>query len=69
MVEMLILSFQTAVIKETLRMAPATPGCLPRVVPSGGVYLGETFIPAGVREQAALFLCQASIMPYVPMLN
>lgn len=36
------------VITETLRLYGAAPGSLPRIVPSGGATLGETYLPEGV---------------------
>ena len=40
---------QTAVIKETLRMAVPTPAGLPRVVPPSGAMISGVKIPGGVR--------------------
>jgi cytochrome P450 len=40
---------QTAVIKETLRLAVPTPAGLPRVVPASGAVLSDVVIPGGVR--------------------
>ncbi|TQN68123.1 putative sterigmatocystin biosynthesis P450 monooxygenase [Colletotrichum shisoi] len=34
-----------AVIEETLRMYPAVPSSLPRIIPDGGITLGSYFIP------------------------
>ena len=43
------LSFeQTAVIKETLRLATTTPAGLPRVVPPSGAVISGVWIPGGV---------------------
>jgi hypothetical protein len=40
---------QTAVIKETLRVAVPAPAGLPRVVPPSGAVLSDVEIPGGVR--------------------
>jgi len=40
--------YLTAVIKEALRLHPATGMILSRIVPSGGAVLGDYFFPAGV---------------------
>jgi cytochrome P450 len=40
---------QTAVIKETLRLATPTPAGLPRVVPPPGAVISGVRIPGGVR--------------------
>jgi cytochrome P450 len=40
--------YLTAVIKEALRLHPATGMILSRIVPSGGAVLGGYFFPAGV---------------------
>lgn len=40
---------QTAVIKETLRLAAPTPAGLPRVVPPPGAVISGVRIPGGVR--------------------
>ncbi|KAH9960414.1 putative cytochrome P450 [Russula dissimulans] len=48
---------QTAVIKETLRIAVPTPAGLPRVVPPSGAVISGTKIPGGtVVSQSALFV-------------
>lgn len=36
-----------AVIEETLRLYGAAPGSLPRIVPPGGAYMGDYFVPEG----------------------
>nr|AET79203.1 elymoclavine monooxygenase [Claviceps paspali] len=41
------LPYLNAVVKETLRIAVPVPGCLPRVVPEGGITLGSFSLPAG----------------------
>nr|AFO67561.1 elymoclavine monooxygenase [Epichloe inebrians] len=41
------LPYLNAVIKETLRISVPVPGCLPRVVPEGGITLGSLSLPAG----------------------
>jgi hypothetical protein len=43
---------QTAVIKETLRMATAIPAGLPRVVPPSGAVISGVDIPGGVRASS-----------------
>ena len=45
---------QTAVIKETLRLAVPTPAGLPRVVPPPGAVISGVKIPGGVRVHAHL---------------
>lgn len=40
---------QTAVIKETLRIAVPTPAGLPRVVPPSGAVISGVRVPGGVR--------------------
>lgn len=48
---------QTAVIKETLRMATAIPAGLPRVVPPSGAVISGVDIPGGtVVSQSPLFI-------------
>nr|AEV21227.1 elymoclavine monooxygenase [Periglandula ipomoeae] len=53
------LPYLNAVIKETLRISVPVPGCLPRVVPEGGVTLGSFSLPAGtavsISQQAISF--------------
>ncbi|KFZ23007.1 hypothetical protein V502_02504 [Pseudogymnoascus sp. VKM F-4520 (FW-2644)] len=45
-----------AIVKETLRLRPtAGPGFLPRVVPSKGVFIGDTFIPGGTNISTSIF--------------
>ncbi|GAB0146036.1 elymoclavine monooxygenase [Epichloe bromicola] len=41
------LPYLNAVIKETLRISCPVPGCIPRVVPEGGMNLGSVNLPAG----------------------
>ncbi|KAG5924162.1 hypothetical protein E4U42_004728 [Claviceps africana] len=41
------LPYLNAVIKETLRISVPLPGCLPRVVPEGGITVGSFHLPAG----------------------
>jgi len=43
------LPYLSAVIKESLRMAPHISAGLPRVVPEGGTTIGGVFVPGGVR--------------------
>lgn len=51
------LPFLTAVIKEMLRISPAVPVGLPRVVPSSGTTIAGVSIPAGtVVSQSPLFV-------------
>ncbi|KAI0250004.1 putative P450 monooxygenase [Lactifluus subvellereus] len=48
---------QTAVIKETLRLATTTPAGLPRVVPPSGAVISDVWIPGGtVVSQSPLFV-------------
>jgi cytochrome P450 len=51
-VELALRMEQTAVIKETLRMATAVPAGLPRVVPSSGAVISGAEIPGGVRASS-----------------
>lgn len=44
------LPFLTAVLKESLRLAPGIPTPLPRVVPRNGATIGGQFIPGGVSQ-------------------
>ena len=53
---------QTAVIKETLRMAVPTPAGLPRVVPPSGAVISGVKIPGGVRLSRPPVIAS---MPYV----
>ncbi|EAT79904.1 hypothetical protein SNOG_12606 [Parastagonospora nodorum SN15] len=41
------LEYSLACLDEAMRMLPAVPGGLPRVVPSGGRVLGGNFVPQG----------------------
>jgi len=43
---------QTAVIKETLRIATPIPAGLPRVVPPSGAVISGVDIPGGVRASS-----------------
>jgi cytochrome P450 len=45
------LEYMLACLDETMRMLPAVPGGLPRVVPSGGRVLGGGFVPQGVSNK------------------
>jgi cytochrome P450 len=47
---------QTAVIKETLRMATPIPAGLPRVVPPSGAVISGAEIPGGVRASSPMSL-------------
>jgi len=49
---------QTAVIKETLRLAVPTPAGLPRVVPPPGAVISGVRIPGGVRVSPTSVYCQ-----------
>ncbi len=50
------LPYLTAVIKETLRMYSASPAVLPRVVPPGGLSIGDKFfLPAGTEVGAQAY--------------
>jgi cytochrome P450 len=42
------LKYMLACLNETMRMLPAVPGGLPRVVSLGGKVLGGKFVPQGV---------------------
>jgi cytochrome P450 len=42
------LEYMHACLNETMRMLPAVPGGLPRVVPPGGRVLNGTFVPQHV---------------------
>jgi hypothetical protein len=46
--DLFLSSEQTAVIKETLRLATTTPAGLPRVVPPAGAMISGVWIPGGV---------------------
>jgi len=48
---------QTAVIKETLRLASPTPAGLPRVVPPPGTVISGVRIPGGVRISRTYSFC------------
>ncbi|KAI0265866.1 putative P450 monooxygenase [Gloeopeniophorella convolvens] len=51
------LPFLTAVIKESLRIAPAVPSALPRIVPPSGATIAGVVVPGGVIVgQSALFV-------------
>jgi cytochrome P450 len=50
---------QTAVIKESLRLASPTPAGLPRVVPSSGAVISGVRIPGGVRVSVHLPFVQS----------
>lgn len=45
---------QTAVIKESLRMAPTTTSENSRLVPAKGAKIGEDFIPGNVSDSTIL---------------
>ena len=44
------LPYMLAVLNESLRCYPPVGGALPRVVPKGGAYINERFVPEGVSE-------------------
>jgi len=52
------LELLNAVIEETLRLYGAAPGSLPRLVPVGGVFFGDLYLPGGtvVSTQVILYL-------------
>lgn len=57
------MSYLQAVIKEALRMHPATGLPLERVVPAGGATISGYFFPEGVsgpRDCSAPFFCHAA---------
>lgn len=56
---------QEAVIKESLRIIPAVPGLLPRIVPSTGLTIALHYLPPGTRISAAhyVFHHNESIFP------
>ena len=43
-----VLSSQTAIVQETLRLNPPVPGIAPRVVPPQGAQFGSHLLPGGV---------------------
>ena len=61
-IEFALRTEQTAVIKETLRMAVPTPAGLPRVVPPSGAVISGVEIPGGVRLSCPAVTVS---MPYV----
>ncbi|KAI0848996.1 putative elymoclavine monooxygenase [Daldinia vernicosa] len=52
------LPYLNAVIKESLRLSSPVPGCLPRIVPSGGARVGSIYIPAGTAVSVSLLCLQ-----------
>jgi len=53
---------QTAIIKETLRLAVPTPAGLPRVVPPPGAVISGVRIPGGVRVSRTSVHCQSFLI-------
>ena len=53
---------QTAIIKETLRLAVPTPAGLPRVVPPPGAVISGVRIPGGVRVSCTSVYCQSFLI-------
>lgn len=49
------LPYLNGVLQESLRLYGAAPGSLPRTVPSGGVKLGNFFLPAGTTISTQAF--------------
>ena len=56
---------QTAVIKETLRIAVAVRAGLPRVVPPSGAVISGVDIPGGVRVSCPSVIVSCPIPPTV----
>ncbi|OJJ88185.1 cytochrome P450 [Aspergillus glaucus CBS 516.65] len=54
--ELYKLPYLEAVIKESLRIIPAVPGLLPRVVPSTGLTIASQYLPPGTRISAAHYV-------------
>ncbi|KAI1214327.1 putative elymoclavine monooxygenase [Annulohypoxylon truncatum] len=52
------LPYLNAVVKETLRLSNPVPGCLPRIVPSGGIHVKSVYIPAGTAVSVTLLCIQ-----------
>ena len=53
---------QTAVIKETLRIAISVPASLPRVVPPSGAVISGVSIPGGVGVSCPSVFCYSFLM-------
>ncbi|KAF8488483.1 putative P450 monooxygenase [Russula emetica] len=56
------LPFLTAVIKETLRIAVATPAGAPRVVPPSGAVISGVKVPGGVSVSCPSVFCRSYLM-------
>ncbi|KAJ5643199.1 uncharacterized protein N7484_005706 [Penicillium longicatenatum] len=50
-----VLPYLNAVLTETLRIYPPIPAMLPRLVPEGGAFINEAYVPAGVSVSISLY--------------
>lgn len=50
------LPYLNAVLTETLRIYPPIPAMLPRLVPEGGAFINEAYVPAGVSVDRSIDL-------------
>lgn len=48
---MTALKYTNAVLLETLKIFPAAPGSLPRIVPQPGAFIAGRWVPGSVRNQ------------------